>query len=209
MRIGINIPDKLYERFKPLKSTHNISQVCRDAIESLVRAYETALTQAEIDGVQVVADRLWIQYSKESILDWQDIGRENAKKWTAQATLEDIEDLLHNYLVHQRLGKQPEEFLGRWRVPNKETFEYVLRQNADWFRRQRDLNLSVDPLALAEADYQRGWTTYMTAVRTKLVERIEEEKVARRKTKQEIIPEIPINILDSANRRNSIKRGGK
>jgi hypothetical protein len=33
MRIGINIPNDLYERFKPLRAIYNLSQVCRDAIK--------------------------------------------------------------------------------------------------------------------------------------------------------------------------------
>lgn len=209
MRIGVNIPDGLYERFKELKSTHNISQVCRDAILSLVEAYNNALTQSEIDGVQVAADRLWLQYSKESILDWQDIGRENARKWAAQATQKDIDDLLHNFSVHERLGKQPEEFLGRWRIPNEDTFDYAVKKHEDWFVRQRDLKLLLDPYKVAQTDYERGWTTYMTAVRTKLVERIKADEIARAKSKQQAKPEPPIDILTSVIRSKSMKRGGK
>ena len=58
MRIGVNIPEDLYQRLKPLKETVNISQVCREAIEAYVNDYERALSRNEADGMDDVVDRL-------------------------------------------------------------------------------------------------------------------------------------------------------
>lgn len=61
MRLGINVPNDLNERFKPLKATYNLSEICREAIKSKVEAYEKAMAQADSDGMQAVADRLAVK----------------------------------------------------------------------------------------------------------------------------------------------------
>ena len=79
MRIGINVPNELYERFKPLTPTYNLSQVCRDAIKSRIESYETAERQAQEDGMETLANRFLQEYVKKTVLDWEAIGRENAR----------------------------------------------------------------------------------------------------------------------------------
>ncbi|MDD5095295.1 MAG: hypothetical protein PHV74_13095 [Dehalococcoidia bacterium] len=68
MRLGILVPDELIERFKPLKSTHNFSKICRDAIQSQIEAYEKAMDQVKSDEMQDIADRLVADYIKRTML---------------------------------------------------------------------------------------------------------------------------------------------
>ena len=58
MRIGVNIPDDLYQRMKHIKHTVNVSQVCREAIEAYVEDYERARARLESDGADEMVKRL-------------------------------------------------------------------------------------------------------------------------------------------------------
>jgi len=199
MRIGVNIPNDIYERFKPLRSTYNLSQICRDAINSRIESYTKALNQANSNGMQALADKLWLEYSKKTILDWEAIGRENAKKWAEEATLQDFEDLFHNISVHKRKGAEPREFLGGWRAPDEYTFNHARYQHEDWFHRQFDLDETTNHFMRAESDYNRGWISYLTAVWQMLRERIEADGSAREKSHKQVNPEpeIPDGLIDS------------
>lgn len=184
MRIGVNITNDIWERFKPLKGSYNISQICRDAIITRIECYEKSLKQANSDGMQALADKFWNEYSKKTILDWEDIGRENAKKWAEGATLQDFEDLFHNISIHKRKGAEPREFLGNWRATNEITFSHVRYEHEDWFHRQFDLDEKTNHFVIAESEYNHGWITYLTAVWQMLRERIEKEEKEREFSKQ-------------------------
>lgn len=200
MRIGINIPNDLYERFKPLRGTYNLSQVCRDAIKSRIESYEKAREQASSDGMQDLANRFWQEYSKKTILDWEAIGRENAKKWAEAATLEDFEDLFHNISVHKRKGHEPEEFLGGWRIAPDNRYEVAQQQHEDWFARMSELDLPTNYYILAKQEYNKGWVSYLTAVWQMLREKIEADATAREKARQQGTPkpELPANLKGSS-----------
>jgi hypothetical protein len=200
MRIGINVPDDLLERFKPLKATYNLSQVCRDAIKSRIESYEKAREQVNNDGMEAIASRFWQEYSKKTILDWEAIGRENARKWAEGASLEDFEDLFHNISVHKRKGLEPGEFLGGWRIAPENRFEVAQQKHENWFVRQFDLDETTNHYALAKQDYNRGWVSYLTAVWQMLREKIEADAAARMKARKQGIPkpEIPANLKSSS-----------
>jgi hypothetical protein len=181
MRIGINIPNDLYERFKPLRATYNLSQVCRDAIKSLIESYKKAQEQASKDGMEALADRFWREYSKKTILDWEAIGRENARKWAEAASLQDFEDLFHNISVHKRRGLEQGEFLSNWKLVPDNRFEHAQAQHKDWFLRMMELDEATNYHTLARQDYNRGWLSYLTAVWQMLREKIEADAAARLK----------------------------
>lgn len=197
MRIGINIPNDLYERFKPLRATFNLSQVCRDAIKSRIGSYEKARKQASSDGMEALASRFWQEYSKKTILDWEAIGRENAKKWAEDASLQDFEDLFHNISIHRRKGAEPGEFLGSWRIEPENRFEVAQQKHEDWFARQFDLDSTSNHYVLAKEDYNRGWVSYLTAVWQMLRGKIEDDAAARLKARrQPAKPEVPNHLED-------------
>lgn len=192
MRIGINIPDDLLERFKPLRAAYNLSQVCRDAVKARVESYEKAWGQASADGMEALAGRFWQEYSKKTILDWEAIGRENARRWAEGASLQDFEDLFHNISIHRRKGAEPGEFLGSWRTAPDNRFEVAQLKHDDWFERQFNLDQATNHYALAKQDYNRGWVSYMTAVWQMLREKIEADAAERLKARQTPAkPEVP------------------
>ena len=209
MRIGINIPNDLYERFKPLRATYNLSQVCRDAIKGRIESYEKGREQAGTDGMGALADRFWQEYAKKTILDWEAIGRENARKWAEDASLQDFEDLFHNISIHRRKGAEPGEFLGSWKIAPDNRFEVAQQQHDDWFERQFNLDETTNHYILAKAEYNRGWVSYMTAVWQMLREKIEADAEARLKARQQGMPkpELPANLKgsteDKANRQKA------
>ena len=61
MRLGINIPNSLYKRMGPIKQRVNISQICRDAIEEWVNAYEGSLDKAKQDGMEELLKQIIIK----------------------------------------------------------------------------------------------------------------------------------------------------
>jgi hypothetical protein len=200
MRIGVNISNDIYERFKPLRASYNLSQICRNAVVKHIESYEKALHQAKSDGMQSLTDKLFQEYSKQTVLDWEEIGRENAKKWAEDASLQDFEDLFHNISIHKRRGFEPEEFLGAWRAPQENSFNHAEEVHKDWFHRQRDLDLTTNHILIAKAEYNRGWISYLTVVWQMLRERIEADIIALEKSKQqsELKPEIPEKLADSS-----------
>jgi hypothetical protein len=192
MRIGVNIPNDLYDQFKPLRATYNLSQVCRDALKRQVESYEKGLKQAKSDGMEAIVNRFFQEHSKKPILDWEAIGRENARKWAEGASLEDFEDLFHNISTHKRGGHEPGEFLGSWRNPTDNRFEVVQQQHDDWFEWQFNLDSNINHYLIARNDYNRGWISYLTAVWQMLQAKIEIAKAERLKALQQTFkPEIP------------------
>lgn len=199
MRVGINIPDELYERFKPLRGTYNLSQICRDAIKSRIESYENAQEQAQEDGMQALANRFLQDYVKKTILDWEAIGRENARKWAEDATLEDFEDLFHNISVRKKSGNEPGEFLGGWRIKPENRYEAISGQHDDWFDRMYDLDPETNYYAIAKQDYNQGWISYLTAVWQMLQDKIKSDEEARVKARQQNMPntELPSKLKDN------------
>ena len=80
MRIGVNIPNDLYRRMEPIKHTINISQVCREAIETYVEDYERARDRLESDDINETVDRLFSE-EEQMTIDWKELGWTDAKTW--------------------------------------------------------------------------------------------------------------------------------
>ena len=111
-RLGINIPSSLYKRMDPIKQRVNISQICRNAIEEWVSAYERSMEKVKQGGIEEVVDELrraWKPYE----VDWQAIGREDARIWAQKATPEHFEIFAHNLKVGRGHGRTP----GVWMAP--------------------------------------------------------------------------------------------
>ena len=162
MRLGINIPSSLYKRMDPIKQRVNISQICRDAIEEWVNAYEHSREKAKQDGMEEVAEELretWKPYE----VDWQTIGREDARIWAQKATQEQFEIFAHNLRVGRGHGRIP----GVWMAPIlPDTPFYGERQgeHKKWFIQQYEWDLDTNPYLRAQEEYERGWTSYLIAI---------------------------------------------
>lgn len=162
MRLGINIPNSLYKRIEPLKDRVNISQICRDAIEEWVNAYEYSLEKTQDEGVNEIVTRLkeaWKPY----IVDWQEIGREDARAWAEKATPENFAHFAHNLRVGRGHGRTP----GIWMAPVlPDTPHYYERQreHEEWFTQQYDIDPNSNPYLIANQEYEKGWTSYLIAI---------------------------------------------
>ena len=198
MRIGVNIPEDLYQRLKPLKETVNTSQVCREAIEAYVNDYERALSRNEADGMDDVVDRL-LGEEEQSEVDWEELGWNDAAAWVRAADLPTFEYLFHRLDVLKRQGRPS------WEVPPPDaggvkTFVERSWEYRDLFERlherQFELNLEGDPLEEAERKYMRAWVAYVTAVREKIRQR-REERASRllRERREAPEPEAPEHLL--------------
>ncbi len=162
MRIGINVPDELLQRLEPLKQVTNVSQICRDAIKGHVEAYELANERVTRDGMDEVADRLWRE-DREQTVDWEALGHEDAKMWVQLATLKDFEDLFHNLKVLKRQGRTPYIIVARY-IPGTRTIWDRRNEHKEWFYRRYELDEKTNFHVQTEADYTRGWLSYVNAV---------------------------------------------
>ena len=172
MRIGINVPNDLLKRIAPFKDVTNISQICRDAIQTYVEAYERAKSQANEDGTQEVADRLWREYKGQEV-NWEALGYEDAKLWVQLASLQDFTDLFHNLKIDEREGKSPPSFIpvGRY-IPGTKTHWDHQDEYKEWFIRQIELDVKTNPYLEAGSRYNHAWLCYVTAVWQMVKERI-------------------------------------
>lgn len=174
MRLGINIPSSLYKRMDPIKQRVNISQICRDAIEEWVNAYEHSLDKAKEDGMEHLADELrqaWEPY----IVDWQEVGREDARIWAEKATTENFEHFAHNLKIGKGHGRTP----GVWMAPHlPDTPFYGQRQaeHEEWFIQQFDEDSDTNPYLIAQEEYERGWTSYLIAILNMANQNTDDEK---------------------------------
>jgi hypothetical protein len=212
MRIGINIPNELLERLKPLKSTHNISEICREALKNYIESYEKASQGTGGDDMTAIANRLYQEHTKKTPrVDWEAIGRENAKKWAESASLQDFEDVIHNITIHRGKGAEPGEFLGGWRIPEGCRFENAQQKHEDWFERQFELDERPNYYILAKQNYNTGWVTYLTAVWQMVRARIKADDATWERAQQQSKPNPEIlahlaNAHDQPNA-NNISKG--
>ncbi len=184
MRLGINIPNTLIEQFKPLKDTYNLSQICREAIQKRVESYGKAQKQSIDDGMEAAADRLWQEYHKKTVLDWEAIGRDDAKDWVQVATLEDFENLFHNVAIRKKKGGDLGAFLQYRNIPGTKRFEDHYTEHENWFARQMDLDENSNPHIWAETEYYHGWFSYVTVVWQMLKKRITDDATTRQKERE-------------------------
>lgn len=186
MRIGLNVPNDLLESFKPLKGVYNLSQICREAIKSRIEAYERAVNQAKSDNMQAVAKRLFGQYTRKVDVDWESVGRNDARVWAQLASLDDFEGFFYNLKVHKKLGRsEPGPYLFPRLLSEAPRFENHMSEHDEWFARQIELDESVNPYIEAEKDYLRGWLSYLTAVWQMVKEHIAADTVTMEKTIKE------------------------
>ncbi len=161
MRLGINIPNSLHKRMKPLKDKINVSQICREAIEQWVSAYESSLNDID-DDIRKKIDQLKLAW-EPYVVNWEEVGRNDAKVWAKKATPEQFEIFAHNLKVGRGHGRIP----GMWMAPIiPDTPFYGQRQgeHEQWFIEQFDKDWDTNHYVVAEEDYQRGWTSYLIAL---------------------------------------------
>lgn len=162
MRIGINIPNRLFKRMEPLKQMVNISQVCRDAIQGWVDTYEHAMERAQQDGMEEVAAVLMHEWERYEV-DWQAIGHEDAHIWAQKATPNDFEHFAHNLKIGRGLGRTPGIWMAPY-LPGTKAYGERQAEHEEWFKQQCELDWDSNPYLRAQEEYERGWTSYIIAI---------------------------------------------
>jgi len=162
MRIGINVPNDLLKRLEPLKQMTNVSQICRDAIQTWIATYERAIERASQDGMEDIALRLRDEIDSYKI-DWEGLGNEDAKIWAQLASLKDFENLFHNMGVAKRRGRATGIWCARI-IPGTREFGERAHEHKEWFERQYEIDKNTNHQQQAEIEYTRGWLSYITAI---------------------------------------------
>ncbi len=181
MRIGVNIPDELLGRFEPLRSQVNISQVCRETIQTMVEKYErniVRLDDVEIEEALRSISQQEIEWMQIVDVDWEQMGYEDAENWIRAAEWEDWAQRQRTLAAIERQNQSDwrtqRPLLGgkrhRAKIFHDRLTEYLdrTREQSDEFSEWRyDNNLYLDVQA-AERVYQRAWSTLVQAAEEKI-----------------------------------------
>ena len=194
MRIGVNIPNSLYRRMEPIKHTINVSQVCREAIESYVEDYERAQDRLESDHMDEAVDRLSGEEEQLEV-DWEALGWADAKTWVEMVDKENFEHLFHRIDILKKQGR-PTWIVPPPGAPEAKRFDQRVWEHSEYFEHLFDLNQEGDPRGDAEEEYGRAWLAYVCAVSEK-IRQLREERL---KAKLESLtvraePEVPDQLM--------------
>ena len=92
-RISISIPGDLMARMDPIKDRINISQLCREALERRVSAFERA---AKSNGTDLDVDELVTRLQEELVEEegrFERLGQENAASWLRTAAYREFQSV--------------------------------------------------------------------------------------------------------------------
>ena len=195
MRIGINIPDDLDRRLRPFKSSINVSQVCKAAIDEYVSLCERAQKEADSDEVEKLASRL-LEEKRTTRVDWELFGLQDAREWASLASQDELETLFSRIDCFEAQGKSP--FNTRIPIPRvKGAKHYYDRQyeidvDNGWF--EQHMNDEVNPYFVAQLEYQRGFFAYIMIIRQKLRELLIADSKAQEDKFRQMKLEIKSNV---------------
>lgn len=194
MRIGVNIPNELYRRMEPIKHTINISQVCREAIETYVEGYERARDRLESDHLDEAIDRLSDE-DEQLEVDWKELGWSDARIWVELVDIEIFEHLFHRVDILKKQGR-PTWIVPPPGAPEAKRFDQRAWERREYFERLFELDQEGDPRQEAEEEYGRAWLAYVCAVREKIQRLREERYEAERKSSSvRAEPEVPEQLM--------------
>lgn len=203
MRIGVNVPGELIKRIEPIRPLLNVSQICRDAIETYARNCDRAARLDEAALVEAEAARLLGQERRVNV-DWEDMGYHDGKAWAEASDLEDFEDAFHNLGIAQRNGGTWQPWMMSVQGKGAQSVKnYWQRHNehAEWYQQQCAIRPESNPFQEAERLYTAGWLAYVGTVWKMIQDRREEQRreweAAMRKTRESRpAPRIPKSVED-------------
>ena len=176
VRLGINVPDKLLERLKPFKGSINISQVCRDALESQVSAYERANHELEKDGLDEVVQRFRKDLALREV-DWEALGHQDARVWVELASLDDLETVFYRLSFVGRPGMLQRPTIDVVPiVTGAKRFDDRWQENEQKNLRLYDRDEKTSHYEKAKDQYEMAWFSYARSVWNKVQARTSEDK---------------------------------
>ena len=153
-RISISIPDSLMSKLEPIKDGINISQLCREALEQRVAAWERA---AERNGNDLDLDVLVDRLRGERDLfggKFEQLGKENAAAWLTVAPYLEIQNVA--------TGNHSEE-MPKYKLPH---FAFKAMK-----RDMQEMKLGCD--GSPAVVYKTAWIDYVKTVWSDMFERLE------------------------------------
>ena len=153
-RISVSLPEELMTRLEPVKESLNVSQVCREALERRVDAFERSATveSEDLDMESLTArlreDRALVEGKFESA------GRRNAAGWLGTAP----------YLELKTVAEAASNGgMAKYRLPR-----------AAFRTMKRDMDAAdVDCEDIHAVAYKTAWLDYVRAVWSQVVDRVE------------------------------------
>ena len=209
MRIGINISDDLHGRLKRISRTVNVSQICREAIDTYVADHERARARVQADGLEGVGEGLCPD-DGHLLVDWEELGWKDARQWVTAVEPDNFDHLFHRVDVLRRQGR-PTWIVPPPIAPGATYFENRWCDYSRKFERQLDSVWDVDHhfdrRSDAERAYCRAWLAYVSAVREKVIG-LRKERASRmiesRTARPE--PEVPGQLDPASSDADRIRR---
>ena len=153
-RISISVPDSLIAKLEPIKDGINISQLCREALEQRVSAYERASSE---NGHELNLDSLVDRLRGERDLvggKFESLGKQNAATWLSIAPYMEIRDVAET--------RRPDA-MPKYKLP-RAAFKTMKH---DMHRAKLDCE---GPRSVA---YKTAWLDYVVSVWSDVIERLE------------------------------------
>ena len=154
-RISISIPDKLMAKLEPIKDGINISQMCREALERRVAAFERAAGNDALD-LDGLVNRLRDEKSGEET-KFEDLGKSNAGFWLSAVSFLELKNIAEN-------------------PSSSNMYKYKLPRAAFKIMKQDMAEADVDCEGGHAVAYKTTWLDYVLFVWARVVDQIEDAK---------------------------------
>ena len=151
-RISISIPDTLMTKLEPIKDGINISQLCREALERRVAAFERAAGHEALD-LEGLVKRLRDERAGEES-NFEDLGKDNAGRWLNTVS----------YLELKNVAENPS---------SSNMSKYKLPRAAFQTMKQDMAQASVSFEGAQAVAYKTAWLDYVRSVWVQVVNQIE------------------------------------
>ena len=159
-RISISLPDSLIAKLEPIKDGINISQLCREALEQRVAAYQRAANRS---GQELDLDALVLRLRGERDLlggKFEQLGKNNAAAWLATSSYLEIQNIA-THVLPDRMHK--------YKLP-RAAFNAMKND-------MQGMKLSCD--GTQALVYKTAWLDYVKTVWSDIVEQLEGSSVVR------------------------------
>ena len=155
-RISVSVPEELLARLEPVKEQIDVRQVCRDALERRIQAFERASTvKADSLDLEALIERL---RDERGLVEgrFEELGRHNAETWLGTAAYLEL--------------KAVNETNGALRI---ETYRLPASSFKTMKRDMEKERVSVEgPQAVT---YKTAWLDQVRTVWTQVIEQLESE----------------------------------
>ena len=155
-RISVSLPEEFMDRLEPVKEKINVSQVCREALERRIVAFQRAAEHGEDDDLDLdgLVDRL--RKDRELVEGkFEQLGRESASTWLRTASYLELKAVTE--------GQSSPDMDG-YRLP-KGAFK-IMKRDMD------DADVSCD--GVHASVYKTAWLDYLRAVWATVADRLNE-----------------------------------